>query len=692
MSKLRPLHIGILTFAFFTAGLPAGTVSLDIGGGVKMDFVWVPVGGADGRTSVQVGDQNGARDKEPVRTEMIWGPFQQPGQGFGYYLGSTEATDAQWAIITGSGKRGRMPVTGKTFLEIQSFIEALNAKAGQAAAFPRTGDGTPGVIRLPTEAEWEYAARGGAGPDYVATDPYHGDVERHEVFAAAWSSGRAREVGTYPPNPLGLCDMLGNVREFVEGSYAVGGMVGGLLLKGGSYLSERQELRSSARTEQPRFDKDGKPRRRPDAGFRLCISADVFTSLGQAEETKEAMKAENEEVSRLDARRKAAEEPSAAHPQTTPVQPNAADAMAVEGADLLEPDAVRPHLPAGGNRTVPSAKSPVDLLTSRLWFLVHASLLAGWLVAFFALRSRRTAFAATGGTAAAADTATPPQTGFVPHPASGEEIARLQARLTEVEATADKTREENERLKVLLENAADQTPLGPTMVSDGYRFENSLGMLFVPVAGTDVLFSIWDTRVRDYDVFVMAGGGGVKKSEFAQTLNDPVVNVSWNDAKAFCMWLTEKERRDGTIGAGQQYRLPTDAEWSVAVGLPSESGATPKEKDGKVRDIYPWGNEWPPPKGAGNYNQSLSVDSYDKTSPVGSFPANRFGLFDMGGNVWQWCEDEYSHVNSARVVRGGSWSVSSLELLLSSNRNVGYSNDRSASRGFRCVLGQESSP
>ena len=76
---------------------------------------------------------------------------------------------------------------------------------------------------------------------------------------------------------------------------------------------------------------------------------------------------------------------------------------------------------------------------------------------------------------------------------------------------------------------------------------------------------------------------------FSQTPLHPVVDVSWDDAAAFCRWLTENERAAGKLSAGQEFRLPTAAEWSRAVGLPAESGATPEAKNQKIANVYPWG-------------------------------------------------------------------------------------------------------
>ena len=119
--------------------------------------------------------------------------------------------------------------------------------------------------------------------------------------------------------------------------------------------------------------------------------------------------------------------------------------------------------------------------------------------------------------------------------------------------------------------------------------------------------------------------------------------------------VDEEGVAEGKIKPGQKYRLPTDAGWSVAVGLGKEKGNTPEEKQSGIKGVYPWGKEWPPPKGAGNYNKFMKLDNFEYTSPVGSFASNKDGLHDMGGNVWEWCEDKYSPTSTDRVLRGASW-------------------------------------
>ncbi len=225
----------------------------------------------------------------------------------------------------------------------------------------------------------------------------------------------------------------------------------------------------------------------------------------------------------------------------------------------------------------------------------------------------------------------------------------------------------------------------------GQPFTNSLGMKFVPLG--DIQISIWETRVQDYEAFCRATGRHFEPADFHQTATDPTVKVSWFDAMAFCKWLTEKEHDENLIEERQAYRLPTDLEWSRAVGLVNESGATPEIRDGKIKNEFPWGKQWPPPNGAGNY-AAAAGRRRGATMPVGSFKPNSIGLYDLGGNVWEWCLDTYKGGNSATsrewgVLRGGSWATSNRLEMQSSYRNVVDRNDRDVIYGFRCVLATE---
>jgi formylglycine-generating enzyme required for sulfatase activity len=173
---------------------------------------------------------------------------------------------------------------------------------------------------------------------------------------------------------------------------------------------------------------------------------------------------------------------------------------------------------------------------------------------------------------------------------------------------------------------------------------------------------------------------------------DPVIHVSWNDAKAYCEWLSEK--------SGQTYRLPTEAEWEYAAG------------NGAKHTKYSWGNGQPYGKKAGNladetgaeaFNWNKTADSiflgyddgYKSTAPVGSFLPNDFGLYDMTGNVWEWCSDwkgDYSSgiqtnpqgpsMGSGRVFRGGSWGDSPLYCRVA-GRDDGAPHGRVSIVGFR---------
>ncbi len=183
-----------------------------------------------------------------------------------------------------------------------------------------------------------------------------------------------------------------------------------------------------------------------------------------------------------------------------------------------------------------------------------------------------------------------------------------------------------------------------------------------------------------------------RRVSFPQTARHPVVNVSWNDAKAFCKWLSEKER--------QKVRLPTEAEWEYACRAgtttrywfgndPEALAKVGNTADARMQSRFP--ND-----GAARIQAD---DGYVFTSPVGRFLPNPFGLYDVHGNVWEWCQDAYREykvddptplvdpqgdLDSRRVQRGGSWNFG-IDESRSAQRMILSPSGRNDSIGFRIV-------
>jgi formylglycine-generating enzyme required for sulfatase activity len=155
-------------------------------------------------------------------------------------------------------------------------------------------------------------------------------------------------------------------------------------------------------------------------------------------------------------------------------------------------------------------------------------------------------------------------------------------------------------------------------------------------------------------------GSGRAKVKGLDTQRFPVENVSWRDARQFCDKLTEQDRKNGVA---RTYRLPTEAEWEYAC---REAGAsrTPfcfgralSSAQANFDGNFPYGGA-----GRGPY--------LSRPCPVGSYPPNRLGLYDVHGNIWEWCQDWYDkdyYIKSpekdpqgpvrgtTRVLRGGCW-------------------------------------
>ncbi len=242
----------------------------------------------------------------------------------------------------------------------------------------------------------------------------------------------------------------------------------------------------------------------------------------------------------------------------------------------------------------------------------------------------------------------------------------------------------------------------------GKPWQNLLGMDMMPVG--DILVSAMETRVKDFRRFCEANELELHVPREAQDFH-PIHGVSREDAEAFCRWLTELERKEGGLTSRLAYRLPTDVEWSMAAGLGPERGSTPEARNGFVTGIYPWGYDWPPPKDAANVaDESLLRlfetlvaesgfngpgppivygydDSFPKLAWVNELKPNRFGLYHVSGNVWEWVSDNYSGgQQEIGTIRGGSWETAEKLELVSSYRRSLKPDERLAGVGFRVVL------
>ena len=179
--------------------------------------------------------------------------------------------------------------------------------------------------------------------------------------------------------------------------------------------------------------------------------------------------------------------------------------------------------------------------------------------------------------------------------------------------------------------------------------------------GSPFAVGVYEVTFGEWDACVAGGGcGGYRPDDEGWGRgNRPVINVNWDDAKAYVRWLSRK--------TGKEYRLLSEAEWEYV----ARAGTSTK---------YWWGNDI----GRNRANCDGCGSRWDnrQTAPVGSFTANPFGLYDVHGNVFEWVEDCGEGDCSRRVLRGGSWDGTS-RYGLSGDRGRYTTGIRDSYVGFR---------
>ncbi len=570
-------------------------------------------------------------------------PTHQVTFTYDLYIGKYETTFDEYDAFceaTGRNKpgdegwgRGQRPVINVSWWDAIAYCNWLSEKEKLPKAYDDEGnlldqDGKittdPSKVvgyRLPTEAEWEYAARGGnksKGYKYAGSSTV-GDVAWYDSN----SGNKTQEVGKKAPNELGLYDMSGNVWEWCSdwyGSYSSSAQTNpynstagsSRVVRGGSWLGNATLVRVAFRSgNSPSSTGRG-------LGFRICRTVPY--------------EGEN-------------------RPPLAPYNPR--DEASIWGTSVtLSWDSYDPdddtmtydiYFDTNANPTTKVSSNQVENTLNR-------SNLSYGTTYYWKVVVKDSKGAATEGSIWRFTTSTTPEG------------------------------------MVLVEKGS--FTMGDTW-GDGYSGEKPTHKVTFTY---DFYIGKYETTFDEYDAFCVATGRNKTGDEGWGRANRPVINVSWNDAIDYCNWLSKKEGipkayddegnlldKDGKITTDPSkvvgYRLPTEAEWEYAARGGNKSKGYKYSGSDNVHDVaWCW--------------QSM-------TQEVGKKAPNELGLYDMSGNVWEWCSDWYGSYSSSlqtnpynstagygRVDRGGSGNDKAVNVRVAL-RNDGSPTGAGGAIGFR---------
>ena len=626
--------------------------------------------------SFRMGDLSGegSDDEKPVRTVTV------PA----FKLGKYEVTFAQWDACLADGGcngysphdfgwgRDDRPVIDISWDAVQSFIDWLNTVTG-------------GNYRLPSEAEWEYAARAGSTTEYSWGDDIGNNRANCDGCGSQWDNDRTAPVGSFPANAWGLHDMHGNVAEWVQdcpndsyegaptdGSAWTSGDCDWRVLRGGIWHSKPWTLRSATRNWKDHWDSYDV------LGFRLAQSPPAVPSQTSA----------------------------TAQPQIRPEALHYAARHAARAGDI---EMLKAAITAGADVNARDGHGwtalmyAVDngyvLLVSQLLEAqadVNARASEGVTALFMAVADGRTEIIELL-MKAGADVSIRGLRGTTPGEVEEERaqveptVKQLVGEMVPIPAGSFNIwglrGDDDDKYSVRVsafELGKHEVTVGQFrafVVATGYRTDAERNS-----GGNEGCF-ISDAIGASTQIFSWTPGSSWRNPGYAVADDQPVVCVSWNDVQAFIIWLNDR--------TGGNFRLPSEAEWDYVSRVGSKYKYNWEEDnkticyDGEAEEYY-----------------SYDELEYEQSAPVENSYDNDYVICDVFGDVMEWEQDcwndNYEGVPkdgsawtsgdcSLRSVRNGAWSSGPLGLRIPERRwNARL--DRDYWRGFRLAQSAPAAP
>ena len=640
----------------------------------------------------------------------------------GFYMSKYLVRQGEYLSVVGNNPsyftgNTNLPVEMVTWYDATNYCGLLTAREMVAGRLPAGW-----VYRLPTEAEWEYACRAGTNTAFYFGSAVHGwmanfdsyyeyDATTGDIYQSnpVGYVGQTTPVGSYPPNPWGLYDMCGNVYSWCQdwyGTYPAGPVsdpVGAesnssRIDRGAGWTAPGRCCRSAYRGRSWPYWRNN------DVGFRVVLAPLPFTgpdqtinfpplsasnygdgpidlSVTTSSGLLVSLWSDNTNVALINGNTVTIT--GAGNANIIATQPgDASYNAALPVTNCLTVNKAVLTVRADNKTKVKGADNPV--LTATFSGFVNGETVA--------VLSGAPALSTT------ATTNSPAKS--YPITVTAGTLSAANYEFSFVAGTLDVVPIKNPYPALLVWIRAGTFVMGSPWLES---------WLYSPNTPSDeTQHSVTLTKGFYMSKYLVTQGDylsvmGSNPSYFTGNTNLPVEMITWYQASDYCARLTRREQSAGRLPEGWVYRLPTEAEWEYSCRAGTTTayylGNAIHGGDANFDSHYEFDATW----GYSSY-QWNPVGNVGQTTPVGSYEPNPWGLYDMCGNVWEWCQDwlgkypTWENVSDPlgaasgtnRVLRGGSWNNYGASCR-SARRGNDAPNHWGNNHGFRVVLAQTNS-